>query len=273
MARQPPETFASSEALCEAVLARYGRKVLLSFSNGKDSVATWLQLHRHGFEVYPYFRYMVPGLRFIERSLTYYEQFFGRAILRVPDPALLGLLDGGTLQPIHRVIALDNASLNMRDERWDTARVEKAVRRRLGFDDQALAAAGWRASDSFRRRLVMMKYGVLRPKKPAQRFYPVYDWTEKRLVAELRAAKLALPPDYRVMPRSFELKFQFIEAVRVTWPDDYQRMLAWFPLMGVDLARRRFYEDEGLEVEAAAAKAAALEAAKAAGTGRRPRRR
>lgn len=249
-----PERFSDSEHLCREVMRRYGRKVVLAFSNGKDSVAAWLQLHRMGFEVYPFYQYQVPGLAFIERSLRYYEGFFGRSIMRVPDPTFYHLVVQGSYMPLHLVKAVDDTVLELRNREWDEDDLERDVRARFGLERHTMRALGWREADSFRRRMAIRRAGAFRPH--LRLFFPVYDWTQARMLEEIRAAGLKLPVDYRWFSRSFELKAEFVAGVEKHAPDDYARILAWFPLMGALLARRRFYEAEGLEAEAAEAEAA-----------------
>jgi len=63
--------------------------VVPAFSCGKDSVAAWLALRAAGFtRIIPMYRYLIPDLGFIERSLAYYENFFGTPIYRVAHPSL-----------------------------------------------------------------------------------------------------------------------------------------------------------------------------------------
>jgi hypothetical protein len=80
--------FATSDALCQHVRSLGQPNVVLAFSNGKDSVGTWLQLRRHFEVIVPYYRYVVPGLELVEESLRYYERFFGARIYRYPDTSL-----------------------------------------------------------------------------------------------------------------------------------------------------------------------------------------
>ena len=79
-------TSADTRAAIKADLA--GRPCVLAFSAGKDSIAAWLALRELGIEVRPVYKFLVPGLAFVERSLAYYESHFGVPIARVPHPSL-----------------------------------------------------------------------------------------------------------------------------------------------------------------------------------------
>ena len=61
------------------------KRVLLSFS-GKDSLAAWLFLVERGFDVIPYFCYVVPHLSYDDEVLDYYEKFFKTKIYRFLHP-------------------------------------------------------------------------------------------------------------------------------------------------------------------------------------------
>ena len=65
-------------------LAADGRPVLLAFSCGKDSIAAWLAMRDMGIEVVPAYLYYVPGLRFVDEELDYFEQKFQTRIKRYP---------------------------------------------------------------------------------------------------------------------------------------------------------------------------------------------
>jgi tRNA(Ile)-lysidine synthase TilS/MesJ len=55
----------TNSAQVRAEIKVISQKVLLAFSCGKDSLATWLQLRDDGFEVVPYFCYLIPDLGFV----------------------------------------------------------------------------------------------------------------------------------------------------------------------------------------------------------------
>jgi hypothetical protein len=80
--------FNSGEELCKYISEATDGKTLLSFSGGKDSIGAWLQLRRYFPEITPVFMYLIPGLSFVEESLSYFEDYFGTRIIRMPHPSL-----------------------------------------------------------------------------------------------------------------------------------------------------------------------------------------
>lgn len=58
--------------------------VLISFSMGKDSIATMDLCFKYFKRVQPFFMYMVPNLEFQEEALGKYERHYNTKIIRVP---------------------------------------------------------------------------------------------------------------------------------------------------------------------------------------------
>lgn len=92
-----PEWPSSSELIAELAERHEGR-CILSFSAGKDSVATWLALRPHFPHILPVYGYSPPGLRLVEEGLVYYERFFKTRIVRLPHPSLHRLLNAALFQ-------------------------------------------------------------------------------------------------------------------------------------------------------------------------------
>ncbi len=225
--------FETSDELCQHVAALTGGVAILGFSAGKDSVAAWLQMRRYFTRIIPYYRYHIPGLAFVERTLAYYEDFFKTPIVRVCDPYLRGRLHELQYQTPRRAAILDELKFIRRFESIETV----ASIRRTQNAPLAMVGSGWRANDSMRRRITMQRFGVIQPKN--QIFFPVFDWADKRLIQEFTDSGVKLAPDYAILGRSFEsIRHPFSTRVRETWPEDYERMLRWFPLLQADELRR-----------------------------------
>lgn len=235
--------FEDSDDLCRYIRSISGPQVLLSFSRGKDAIACWLQLRDHFEEVVPYYLYSVPGMRFVEESLSYYEDFFKTKILRLPHPSFYGMLNDHIAVSPER-IGLAKA-VRLRDDRvYDYAAAERAVRAWRGLDT-AWAAVGVREVDSISRRLSIATHGPLEHKRRS--FYPVYDWSAAKLRERMARSGVKLPVDYRLFGRSWDgLQWDFLEPIRREFPEDYQRILDWFPMADAVLWQDKFYQpDEG----------------------------
>lgn len=209
------------------------RPVILAFSTGKDSITAWLALRDAGIPVRPYYMYGIPGnLRFIEDTLAYFEDYFGTRIPRFPHPSLYRQLNMLVWQTPERCAVIEAAKL----PEPDYAEYGDLLREEFGLDPSTWIADGVRAADSITRRVSVKKHGVMKPSN--KKVSPVWDWQ----IADVRAAiadhGVQLPVDYEMFGRSFDgIDYRFLKPVHDRFPDDYQRILDWFPLAELELIR------------------------------------
>lgn len=224
--------FASSADLRARVREISGGRVLLSFSTGKDAIAAWLALRDDGFEVVPFYLYSVPGLGFVEESLTYYERFFRVRIHRFPQPSLYRKLRAAVFQPPGDLGALDAAGVPrcLRDA------LDSDIRQSLALPSGWIAT-GVRATDSPARFAALKHHGTLNPK--TRKFFAVYDWKLGEVVGAIEKAGVKLPVDYQLFGRTFDgIDARFLGPIRERFPEDYRRILEFFPLADLELFRR-----------------------------------
>lgn len=221
-----------------------GGPLFLSFSAGKDSLATWLVLRDH-FEIIPVYKYLVPGLEFVEESLAYYERWFGCRIHRVPHPSLYRWLNQLVFQPPERWKLIRKANL----PDFTHEDLMRALAEDMGLDPQPWVCVGTRAVDSPARRMAFARTG---PVNAARRsIYPVWDMDKATLVNLIRTAGVKLPAEYRVFGRSFDgLDFRFLYGIRQHWPRDYARILEWFPLCELELKRHEYAQAQAAAADA-----------------------
>lgn len=207
--------------------------VILSFSNGKDSLATWCILREWGFKVIPFYAQFVPDLGFIERSLTYYEDFFDTHIYRVIDSGFYHWLKTYGFQPPERFAAIDALKL----PRFSYADIQAGIARTVGLDDQTYwCAVGTRGSDSINRMMAFKHHGPIN--YLARRFHPIYDINKLDLIPIFQRTGVKLPVDYRIFGRSFcGLDYRFLSAIREYFPEDYDIIKFWFPLVDLEFAK------------------------------------
>lgn len=207
---------------------------LLSFSCGKDSIATWLALRPHFGRVIPVYGYRVPGLKFVADSLAYYSEWFGTPIIEMPHPALYKWLASGWMQPPHRVPAI--VALDLPIFTWDD--VFTAVREDLGLPPETLVMDGVRAADSIRRRTAMHKTGPVNWKR--FQAHPLWDWNVADIRAAISSAGIKLPVDYEWFGRSFDgLWGDFTVPLQRNAPEDWATVCEWFPLLPASIAREQ----------------------------------
>lgn len=214
-----------------------GRRVLLAFSRGKDSLGAWLAIRDH-LDVIPFYMTVVPGLEFVEESLSYYERFFGCHICRVPSPGLYEMINEFTFQaPQNRPVIRSAGFPN-----FDYMDVEGVLLEDLGLDTDTWRAIGLRQDDGPFRRTMIAKHGPIAHTR--RRFFPIWDWSRMRLAAEIARAGVRLPVDYLLWGRTIDgLDFRFMSVLKRVYPADYRRVLEYFPLLEADLWRYQFIRE------------------------------
>lgn len=205
---------------------------MIAFSTGKDAIAAWLAI-RDSFEaVHPYYLYLVPGLEFVEESLAYYERFFGQRIRRLPHPALHRWINTFTFQPPERLAVIEQAQLPMHTY----ADIRQVMIEDCGLPESCLVADGVRAADSPMRRIAIARHGAI--SRAQGRYHPIWDWKKADLVECFKKHGVKLPVDYKIFGRSFDgLDLRFLLPLKRHRPDDYRRVLEWFPLAELEVFR------------------------------------
>ena len=227
----------------ERVLAdirRDGSTVLLSFSRGKDSLTAWCYLLDQGFTVVPFFMDLCPGLQFVEKSLRYYEDFFGTHIYRCIHPGFYRWLRTLGYQFPHQ--AKDLQYLNL--PHFDFEAIQRGVARTAGLPETTWTAVGTRIVDSLNRRLIFKQHGPINHK--ARRFSPIYDMQKEELVGTLQRHRVKLPIDYTIWGRSFDgLDYRYIAPLKEAMPEEYARIKEWFPLIELEFQRAEIARRHG----------------------------
>lgn len=224
----------SGEELCQQ-MAQECDTAILAFSTGKDSIAAWLQMRKYFKRIVPYYCYCVPGLAFVEKSLAYYEDFFGTHIYRLPHRSFYRWLRNLTFQPPEHVTKIE--ATPMPGPEYDDGMIGQIIREKLNLPEDTYVGMGVRMADSPLRRAGLKNHGCINHGQ--KRFYPVYDWKKADLLREFDAAGVKLPPDYRIFGRTFDgIDYRFLKPLKEAYPEDYARVLEWFPLADLELFRR-----------------------------------
>lgn len=224
-----------------ARLAADGKPVLVAFSTGKDALACELALRDAGvLQTQLVYLYLIPGLPFVERTLAMQEEQLGKPIARYPHPSLWRWLNAKVFQPPERLRIIEGARMASApdyDQMW------KLIRQDLGFPSTTLVADGVRAADSIVRRASFTKHGVLKLTK--RKVSPIADWLKAEVMERIEAEGISLPIDYEWFGRSFDgIDYRFLEPLSRHSPEDYRRVLDWFPLADLALLRARMMEEE-----------------------------
>lgn len=226
-----------TSAQIRAQLAARGEPILVSFSCGKDAIAAELALRDAGVETRLVHLYLIPGLDFIRRDIEQLQEALGKPIAQYPHPSLYRWLNNFIYQPPARIPIIEAADLPTPTyaQMWDY------IREDLGLARGTLVADGVRAADSIVRRGSFVKYGLLKPS--GRKVSPVADWLKAEVMGRIEAEGIQLPIDYEWFGRSFDgIDYRFIEPLSRLAPDDYQRVLDWFPLAELEIIRHQMEE-------------------------------
>lgn len=224
----------SSESV-RSKLKDLGMPVLLAWSGGKDSTAAWIAMLEDGLEVVPVHLCCIPGLKFVENYLEYAEWWFGTRILRYPHPSLFRSVAGMLYQPPSRIAAIDSCGLPSPslDDIWDMVRQDEGL---YG----SWVADGLKANDSLERRASILRAGAMRPQK--LKASVIWDWTADETRDFLDSFGIEGPPDYQLFGCSFDgISGDWLKPIKENYPGDYETILKWFPLAGLDISRREHY--------------------------------
>lgn len=212
--------------------------IILSFSCSKDSIAMWLECKKYFKNIVPYFYYLVPELSFVDKEIRYYENYFETKIYSFPHPNTIKMLCNGVYNhPDSREYLMNDCILLT--YQYDYMLMQQIIRESLKLHDDIPVAIGIRASDTLWRRLNIKKHGCYRPTKKV--FYPIFDMNQKELIELIRTNNLKLPPDYFMFHRSLNsISWLHSNAIKKYYPDDFEKLKAFFPLIEADIKRGEF---------------------------------
>jgi hypothetical protein len=219
-------------------IAEVSPTILLSFSLGKDSIGAWLALHESGLfkQIIPFYGYLVPGLRFVDESIAYYEDFFKTKIYQYPSPNFYRMLKSGTMMPLWNTRFMREIDI---DTNWNYEDLADIICEDRGLDEDTFVATGIRAIDNMTRLAAMKRSGPITWN--LLKFHPIWDWNKNMLMTRIHRAEVNLPADYLAFGRSYDgLDRRFLGPIKSLWPDDYKRIREYFPLVDAVLWRERY---------------------------------
>lgn len=238
MVQPPSYSTPATDELCRAV-AKKCKTVFCAFSRGKDSLCTYLQLHKFfkHENIIPFHCASFPGLRHVKDTLDYYERVLGTRIVRLCGPELTGCLQRGmyqTLDDIDDLVQMDEAEYSMLD------RLEYL---RYTFNyPRAWGAFGIMANDSIDRQIYCRKIQGRNPQNLT--FYPCWDWPRAEVLRAIREAGLKLSGEYRYVNRTMggPPSKTCNEIFKKHYPEDWNTILGMYPLAEAKTLRELYLD-------------------------------
>jgi len=233
------EDFFIGQDLLDFARETRGNTVLLSFSRGIDSLATWLYLRENNFEIIPYWLWHIPGLQFQERELTYYEEFFGTPIYRLPCPQAYRWFNGGVWMPPHQLATILALDLPL----YDYGSIDNLVAADAGliegddYTSKPWCAMGIRRTENLFRMTLVDQGGVM-GSKYRMFFYPIWDWRIADVSEIIKRYKVKISVEYEMFGQTTDAMWYCRFAqIRDRFPEDWERVLQWFPLVEAEMFR------------------------------------
>lgn len=216
--------------LCEGVC-------VFGFSGGKDGLAAWLYLRNYFERIIPYHLYYIPGLKFIERSLKYYEDFFETKIERyLMWEGLPQLLYRGSFQTKR-----DWETIKEAGDFWFYSHrdVGYMVAEKHGLP-HTWVGLGFSMYDSLDRIKWVRDCKGKHDKHDS--FYPCWNWKTSQILEYISQNNCSLGEDYLISGRSFTdvLDLSMLCNMRDKYPEDFETVKKWFPLIEARIARNEF---------------------------------
>lgn len=231
-AMNPDGTPWSSEKVLDWLKAE-GKPVLLAMSRGKDSLAAWCALKDWDIPCQPFFMAPLQDLSFVDESIKELEEWSGQHILVYPHGMDYHFLRHGLFQSP----GMRQMTMHWKLPDYDAEDVAKIACEDMGWNPkQTWTITGVRAADSVVRLAAMKKHGPITLKR--RTVHAVWDWRKARMVEVLERHKVPLPKDYLMFGRSLDgCDYRFIEPIRNMFPEDYEKIKEWMPLIDVEWRR------------------------------------
>ena len=222
--------------LMKQVRDRYGDKILLGFSRGKDSIAAWIAMRDSGLfkKIIPVHLYIIPDMEFVNEDLKYWEDMFHTHIINIPHRYLATSIKSHLFQPPGRLFS--NLDFFLEEEQIGVLEQNDMIKLQYGVPTRAIMANGVRALDSLPRRMSIHRHGPI--SKLRRNVKIIWEWSAKQCYQIIKDNGFRLPVDYEMWGRSFDgIGYQWLKPLRERFPNDYQKIVDWFPLIELEFFR------------------------------------
>lgn len=201
------------------------KKILVSYSDGKDSRAV-LDLCLRSFDhVEGFFMYFIPGLVCMEEALAKAERDHGIKIHRYPHWLARKCIVEGVYCNNH-VDFDDLPEWKLRDI-YDLVIHETKI--------PLIATGAKRADSTWRRRMLtsVSSYDDV--------MYPIAGWTKLDVLAYLKTRGIAIPSSSAGSATGIDLSTPSLLWLHDTYPDDFRRLCEFFPYAEAVVWRRTWH--------------------------------
>lgn len=196
------------------------RVILFHSATGKDSIALLDLIAPHFKEIVCVFMFIVPGLRHINRYISYASQRYPNArFICVPHYALPSYYKIGYLG-CREIPGIKQLTLS---------KITDAVRERTGIE---WVFFGFKQSDSMNRRLMLRTYRDEAINEAQKKCYPLSRYKNADVLAYIERHGLIRPECYgkgQSSGTSIE-EINYLLWLRKNFPDDLKKVFKEFPM-------------------------------------------
>ena len=204
--------------------------IIVSYSGGKDSICVLDMCVKAFKKVTCVYLYFVEEFQYNAELLDLPRQRYGIKVVKYPHWAFINSMRG--------MIYCDAYPEFEQYPAMDPGATYQALMHAL---DIPLLAMGAKKADGIWRK----RWYSQIPKMKGYRniIFPVIEWHKWDVLAYLKINKLPVPPDETAAARAngADLSTNFILWLYDNHPDDYQRLLNYFPYAEAVIYRRKYY--------------------------------
>lgn len=198
------------------------KKIILSYSTGKDSLALWLYLLENDYEVVPVHYYIYPELPFRNEYMKYIKNKFNCDIPEFPSERYVSYVKCGVFQDKEQFDYSGELEINdYSKEEFDKYLLEKY--------DCSEIAVGCKKNDSITRKRMKDKLFIK---------YPILEWSDQNVIDIIKKYEIKLPIDYVVFGCSLDgYTAKWTIPFKKHLPKDFEIIKNYMPLIEVDMKR------------------------------------
>lgn len=211
------------EALKKAAI--HNPRALVAFSGGKDSLTVLDMAKRHFKEVECFYLYFVPGLSFIEQRLEWASKHFQVRIRQYQDHAFYNYMRQGFYTYDY-----------YKNEFFDPLTLDDVYAVVVKDTGIPLIITGMKKSDFLFRRL-----NLGRNQKNVETLHPIHSWQRFDVLAYLKAREIPIPAGSDQLTNAVDLQVPNILWLHDNHPNDFKKILEYFPFAEAVIWRRKFY--------------------------------
>ena len=237
----PDFTTPETDALCRDIAKRSHGVAFIGISRGKDSLCAWLNLRRYFSRIIPFHCASIPNMKFVTKTLDYYEYEFQTHILRLMGEDLPMALSRHIYQD--DILECDYIDENLDCDDYSKLDILDYLRYKYNLP-KAWCAFGISANDSIDRLIYCRKTGG--KSEDHRTFYPCWNWPKAELLRAIRESGLKLSSEYKYVKRSMGgvPSATYNKVLMEHYPEDWKTLLKWYPLAEVKNYREAMLDRE-----------------------------